>query len=80
VSNGDYGDKLVKSLQKEPTKKCFTIKYTTAALVLTAPWWSTTLKLNANTVSVGTTGAVNVGAAVLGPVNVTGIPLANCFH
>jgi len=38
-----------------------TITYTTAGLVLTAPWLSTTRKLNANIASLGITGAVNVG-------------------
>ncbi|PWU81735.1 MAG: hypothetical protein DLM72_05395 [Candidatus Nitrosopolaris wilkensis] len=54
--------------------------YTIAGLVLTGPWLSITLKLNANTASAGTPGAVNVGVAVLAPVNVTDIPLGNCVH
>jgi hypothetical protein len=63
------------------TLLCFTKTYTTAGLVLTDPWLSITLKLKVSTVlSVGTTGAVNVGVAVFGPVNITGIPVANCVH
>ena len=51
-----------------------------AGLGLTAPWLSTTLKLNANIVSLGTAGAVKAGVVVLAPVKVTGIPLGNCVH
>lgn len=57
---------------------CFTVTYTTAGLVLRIPWLSITFRLNANTVSEGTEGAIKVGVAVLAPVSITGTPVGNC--
>jgi hypothetical protein len=54
-------------------RPCLTRTYAIVGFVLIVPpSLSTTLRLNISIVSVGTTGALNIGVAVLEPNNVTG--------